>query len=241
MLLVLLMSGAIAVGLRLLPWPDDEVDVRPEPKQPTSWHDQLMTDLPAGTYYLDLATGGGAAGSAAIRVTFTLPAGWERVQVEGLLWGQSLWVGLAVPVNLYVDACAPEPVMRDPPVGPSAADLAAALNEVRGWTVHDVTDVVVDGYPGKRVMMTAPGAESDCADGLLLRKIAWPGFTQAMRASEPVTLWILDVEDERLVIWSGRQPDSSVGKIRELTRVVDSIKIAYLAAVPPGTDRGADP
>jgi hypothetical protein len=239
MLLALLVGGAIAIGLQLLPWERDEIDLQPEPDQPISWHLQQDTVMPAGTYYVDLATGGGRSGSALIRVSFTLPADWERVTIEGLLWGQTKWVLLAVPVNLYVDTCGPEPVLRDPPVGPSAADLAAALGEVRGWQIHEVTDVTVDGYLGKRVSMTAPGG-TDCADSLLLRTVAWPGFAQGMREREAVTLWILDVEDERLVIWAGSE-NVTVAQTRELFDVVDSIEIAYLAAVPPGTGRGEDP
>lgn len=239
MLLVLLVGGAIAIGLQLLPWERDEIDLRPEPEQPIPWHLQPDTVMPPGTYYVDLATGGGRSGSAVIRVRFTLPDEWERVTVEGLLWGQNKWVTLAVPVNLYVDTCGPEHVLRDPPVGPSAADLATALTEAHGWRIHDVTDVRVDGYLGKRVTMTAPEG-SDCADGLLLRTVGWPGFAQSMREGERATLWILDVQDERLVIWAASEAVTAA-QTRELFDVVDSIEIDYLAAVPPGNGRGEDP
>lgn len=241
MLLVLLVGGAIAIGLQLLPWQRDEVDLRPDPEQPINWHLQQDTVLPPGTYYVDLATGGGRSGSAVIRVTFTLPAGWERVPIEGLLWGQTKWVVVLVPTNLFVDSCAAEALLRDPPVGPTAKELAAALSEVRGWTVHEVSDVVIDGHAGKRVLMTAPAAEAECGDTRLLRTIGWPGFASAWRDREPVTLWILDVGDERLVIWAGSEPTASPTELRELREVVDSIEIDYLAAVPPGTNRGDDP
>jgi hypothetical protein len=241
MLLVLLVSGAVAVGWQLLRMDRDEIELRPDPEQPINWHLQQDTVLPPGTYYVDLATGGGRSGSPTLRVTFTLPAGWERVPIEGLLWGQSKWVVVLVPTNLYVDSCAAEPVLRDPPVGPTAADLAAALSEVRGWTIHEVRDVVMGGHAGKRVLMTAPGPEAPCGDSRLLRTIGWPGFASAWRDREPVTLWILDVEDERLVIWTGSEPAASSLQLRELRQVVESIEITYLAAVPPGTNRGDDP
>jgi hypothetical protein len=239
MLLVLLVGGAIAVASGLLPWPQTDRDTLPQSDLPPAWTDQLRTDLPAGTYYLDRPVSGGAQ-TAAIRVTFTLPVGWERVQVDHLLWGQTKWLHFAVPDNVYVDGCESLRLM-DPPVGPTAADLAAALPAARGWTVGEVSDVMLDGYSGKRVELIGPAADASCEQHCLLRVRGYYGCIPTMRDNEIGALWALDVEDQRIVIWGASEPETAGAAMTELEDVVSSIQIEFLASLPAGQVRGAAP
>jgi hypothetical protein len=77
-LVALLVGGAIAIGSALLRLPVPDSDLRPN--LPPSWRDQMETDLPAGTYYLDVPLG--RPGAGALRFTFTVPVGWEHVEVR---------------------------------------------------------------------------------------------------------------------------------------------------------------
>jgi hypothetical protein len=57
MLLALAVGTAIAVGAGLIPWLDD--DRRTELSVPDSWAQLPLTDIPAGRYYVDVASAAG--------------------------------------------------------------------------------------------------------------------------------------------------------------------------------------
>ena len=61
-------------------------------------------------------------------MAFTVPGNWKRVRVDGLLWNDGgASILFAIVDNLYVDVCNWDGGLREPPVGPSVDDLAAAL------------------------------------------------------------------------------------------------------------------
>lgn len=239
MLLVLLVGGAIAVASGLVPWFERDRDTLPRSELPPSWREQVRSDLPAGTYYLDVPTGG--AGSSAIRVTFTLPSGWERVQIDGLIWGQNKWVHLTVPDNVYVDGCRAH-TLHDPPPGPTAAGFAEALLSARGWTVGSAADTVIDGYSGKRVELLGPADSSGCSgDRRLLHVRGGPGYVPAMRDGERGTMWLVDIEGHQLVIWTASEPAAFDTAQPELLAIVGSIQVEYLRPLRAQHGRGAAP
>jgi len=223
-LAALLVGGAIAVGAGLLDWliPDRDEIFQSEG---IPWNDQPESDVPAGTYSLEIKRR--PSDPTPIRVTFTLPLGWERIQ-HMLIWGQTKWFGFDIVDNVYVDPCHTELGVRDPPIGPAPADLAEALTHIPGWEVTAIDDVTFDGFAGKYVKLIAPADISACSnpnDRILLPTRSWPGLFGAARANEPMELWILDVEGTRLVIHAGREPAAGAFVIAELQTVIDSIRI----------------
>jgi hypothetical protein len=238
MLIVALMMGTLAIGSLILrlPRPDSEITPNLPPK---AWTDQLMTPLPPGSYYLDLPVAGSS--DDIIRVTFRLPLNWERVRIDGLVWGQTTWVSIVVPTNVYVEGCEEHALAR-PPIGPTAGDLAAALHSAAGWTIKRTSDASLDGYTGKRVELVGPTGIANCIDDArLLRFPGLPGYVPALRDREPATLWILDVGDARLVIWEGGEPDATAGALAERRALVDSIDIQRLPGLALPHRRGSSP
>lgn len=234
MLLALLVGGAIAVGSGLIPWlaSDEELNV----PGGVPWVDQPATRTEAGTYYLDLPGRAHIDTPPSVRVTFELPGGWERVRVDNLIWGNEKWLNFGVADNLYVDPCRSGLGVRRPPVGPTAADMAAALTGVPGWRVTAISDVTVDGFSGKRVELVGPADSSSCTgrESRLLHVTQAPYYVPALRDNEPVTLWILNVESTRLVIRAGHETWAASSRVSQLQDVVDSVQIQPLLPASDG-------
>jgi len=237
MLLALAVGTAIAVGAGLIPWLED--DQRTELSVPESWARLPLTDIPAGRYYVDVASAAGLPPSSTIRVTFTLPSGWERVQVQGYLWGQTKWIGMGVIDRFYVDPCHPHRGTRDLPADSTPDDVAASLASLPEWKVTSTTPAALAGYQGVRVDITAPADASDCVnqEPRLLRIFGLYNYIPASREREPMRVWILDVEGLLVVIVGGHDPvDATDADQAELRHVIDSIEIDPSASgLPPPT------
>jgi hypothetical protein len=226
LLVALVVGGAIAVGAGLLDWLIRDRDEIFQ-SEGIPWNEQPESDLPAGTYWLEIKRRPSLDPvSTPIRITFTVPNGWERIQ-HLLIWGQTKWFGVAIVDNVFVDWCHLELGVREPPIGSTPADLAEALAEFSRWQVTATEDVTFDGFAGKHVKLIAPADTSDCWQGeaTLLPTRSWPLFFAAVRANEPVELWILDVQGTRLVINAGHEPYAGAFVIEELQMVIDSIRI----------------
>jgi hypothetical protein len=168
-----------------------------------------------------------------VRVTFTLPSGWDSAM------GGPYLVDLRRPYHpggvtfsifdmVYADPCHPSQGFVDPPPGPTAADLAAVLASLPGLTATTPTDVAMDGYRGKQLTLTAPVNFDGCT-------IAMEGFVpwvlplagaNDMRPGERARVWILDVEGQRLVIATAEMPAQTPQEQAELREILDSIRIA---------------
>jgi hypothetical protein len=227
MLLVLLVGGAIAVGAGLIPWLNDDSDTTI--LAPKAWEAQEETDVDPGTYTLDVPPAGESATSPNVRVTFTLGAGWERVEVTQLLWGNGKTLNFEVVDNLYVDPCHAEQGLHQPPVGTSVDDLANALSAMPAWQPTSPTDIMVDGYPGKRLQLIAPADSSSCTDTeLRLFHVIGDSrdsrYLPALRESEHLDVWIVDVRGTRVVIIAGSSPRALPSDLAQLQAVIDSVK-----------------
>ncbi len=203
--------------------PDPTDSTSPQPASPSP-STPLFDDQPEGDEV--------AAGSYVItevqpfRITITIPDGWQKVRVPGLVWGDGAVLGFWNVDRLYVDPCARELGLRDPTFGPTAGDLAAALDDVPGLEATTPEDVAVDGFSGSRVELTAGGPWDSCTGG---EAVLWPiGGSDAKPPPGPdvrETLWILDVNGDRLVITAGAAPDAPSEVLDELEAIFDSIQI----------------
>jgi hypothetical protein len=196
---------------------------------PVSFEDiPAGTDLEPGTYVLHYASIGGAETFPTLAITFTVPAGWARVRVDGLVWNDSgTRLGFLVADNLYADPCDPGQGLMDPPVGPSVDDLSRALVALPGWEDAVVTEDSFYGFGGQSVELAIPADQAPCAgeDSRLLHTLGSPGYTLAPDGGERLELRILNVAGTRLIVIATNLPEASAQDRADLQAVVDSIQI----------------
>jgi hypothetical protein len=207
----------------------------PEPSAPhvgadaTSFEDLAPgTELTPGTYVLNYASIGGPGRFPTLAITFTVPAGWSRVEIDGAIWHDAdARLRIMVADNLYVDPCDPALGLRDPAIGPSVNDLSRALETVPGWIVERTSSGSFHGFPGIRAELRSPSDLSACGAGAsrLLHTIGNPDFAAATGSDERHDLRIVDVEGTRLVIDAVNSGGASEAAKAELEALVDSIAI----------------
>jgi hypothetical protein len=232
-------SAAVAVSILLIGCTSQQPSTSPQPSvsgTATSAGAALPFDqqerghkLRAGTYVLRYADIGGEQAFPTLAITFTIPDGWDRVQVDGLLWDKAgMRLGFAVVDNLYVDPCDPDRGLRDPAVGPSVDDLTRALATVPGWkVVGEVSEDEFYGFSGSRIELTGPADLSGCVDesSRLLHILGAPGYAPAASNGEHHELRILNVQGTRLVIYAVTEADTLDVNREELEAVLNSIQI----------------
>jgi hypothetical protein len=200
--------------------------------------DATATPGPTATPAADFSTleGGGTSvppgdylftSLSPLRITATIPAGWYKGVVESAVWAESNAVTVAFMTlsNLYVDPCLTSPVPRDPAVGPTAADLAVALGDVPQVQVTEPLDVTLGGFTGKQLDLTAPNIWDGCdAAEALIWELSGGDEPLTLGGGNTVQLWILDVNETRLVI-AIRQTGPATTELAQAQAIVDSIRI----------------
>lgn len=198
------------------------------PSGPAEWS-AVQGQLQGGTYVMRYADIGGSAAYPTLTFTFTVADGWDKVAIDGLLWGDSgARVGFAVPDAVYADPCDPDRGVTVQPVGPSVSELATALLNVRGWDGEfvDISDSF--GYPALHVSLaapTGPSCEGRNNEAPLLRTAGFPGFVDAGLDGATLDLWILSVEGTRVVIFARTPADASAAARQDVQAVLDSVRI----------------
>lgn len=196
-------------------------------------------DLVAGTtYVIDLRNFPGLPGTLSVTVP---AAGWFTI--DSWFLGKSDLGGepgaydmTLIPYtvdNLHADPCHYQGSALDPPVGPTADDLATALVAQGGPGTSPATDVTVGGYPGKKVELSIPSDYDPaiCDNGNYGR---WFGggitlpdgygpFTYGKGQVDIV--YIVDVDGKRWVIDTNYLPGTSDASLAELDQIVASIRI----------------
>ena len=176
-----------------------------------------------------------------MRITFTLPPGWEgNTGGPNAVWldqtsGRS-GVAMTIFDKVYADPCHSAQGLLDPVPGPSVDELANALANLPSLDVTTPTDVSVDGYQGKHLTMTAPASSAGCtlAEGQFFRVWELPlGARNDMRPGERDEVWILDVDGQRLVLYTNYRPGHTAADQAEVQGILDSIRIAPLQPADP--------
>jgi hypothetical protein len=184
--------------------------------------------LEPGTYALDLRV---------VRVTFTVPAGWEAYK-----WGVIPAEGGGEPPAgrgfgfwivdwVFPDPCRSGRGSSDPIVGQSVDDLVGAVARQPGPSTRP-RNVSLDGQVGKLIQVQAPlSVDVDrCWDGKFLRWTTDPdlqpgGGRYNQGPGQFDRLWILDVEGVRLVVSASFYPETSAEDRAELWQIVESVRI----------------
>jgi hypothetical protein len=188
--------------------------------------------LDPGTYYFD--EGEITPG----RFTFAVPAvGWATE--EGFVTKNhdrtnevalSTWI----PSHVYADSCHWRGTLID--VRATIEKLASALVNQKGRQVSGPTDVMLGGFPAKRIEMTVP-AELDLAtcDDKFLRSWPDPGADESggLAAGGPGStdvVYIVDVDGHPLAVVARHLAASSAQDQADLEAIVASIQIDHPAA-----------
>jgi hypothetical protein len=167
-----------------------------------------------------------------IPMTVTMPAGWQG-NVGGpyaayfdKATGQSPGIAFTISQTFYADPCKGVGLL-DPQPGPTVDDLAAALAALPGLDATTPTAVTVDGHPGKQLTLTAPDSIASCSltDGAMLLWQLPLGATFTLEAAQQRSLWIVDVDGQRLVISADRFPTTTADDLAEAQGILDSIRI----------------
>jgi hypothetical protein len=172
-------------------------------------------------------------------MTFTVPGrDWFAIDTTGIVGkdvlGEKPMYDIAFSMwrvgNVYADACRWTGTELDPILGRTVDDLANALSAQIGRSGTQPTDVTIDGYSGKKVELSLPADldPKECDGGEVRTWIAatgggYGGFVYG--AGQKNTVYILDVDGERLVIDTMYLPGTSAETLAELDQIIDSIDI----------------
>jgi hypothetical protein len=173
---------------------------------------------------------------------FTVPSGWAidrdgfvSKNTDATMKDATTGVLLAAfeVDHVYADACHTKGTLR--PVGPTVDALATALANQAGRQASDPIDIVLGGYRGKRLELTAPTDLSACngflhtwADVGGAETGGWPAG-----AGQTDEIYILDVAGSRLVIVAAHWPRTLQDDLVELNKVVASIQITRAGQAEP--------
>jgi hypothetical protein len=182
-----------------------------------------------------------------VEITFDIPAtGWwpyvpandQAALINGEAWG----LAFVEIDNVYADACHPDAGLLDPPVGPTADDLVAALQEQTRFEVSDEGEATIGGYSGRQIEISAAYDAGDCRELETSWGVTPSGFStdgsMVPTPDRPVWLWVGDVEGTRLVIthprsalpsvdeWASGVRDSNrhAADLLELDAIVESLR-----------------
>jgi hypothetical protein len=169
-----------------------------------------------------------------LRMTFEVPDGWfghENWYVfnDGVDAAKSALVpyGLSDPISyIYADPC--DRGLAEA-VGPSVDDLVTALTTQQHRVVtRGPTDITVSGHAGQALEIGPDGAldPASCVGGYLL---PWMTESRDERHIQPdlvQTIWIIDVDGQRLLIEGNYGPDTPAADRAELEAMMQSISIS---------------
>ena len=158
-----------------------------------------------------------------VSVTFSVPDGWTADQLGSnviVLSSDLAYFGLWIVSEAQRDPCGLGGV-GDSPVGPTAADLAAALAAAPGFTSTGPVDESIGGLDSQYVEMIGPLA--GCTDPELWHTPQ--GDCRCMDFNvERNRLWILDAAGIRLVVDVIDGGDAPT--LAELETIIDSVQIS---------------
>lgn len=173
--------------------------------------------LEVGTWYQAVVSG--------VPFSFAIPAeGWSSSSSYPgvILKGAGLWIEFWSPDHVFVDPCAGE---LGPEVGPTGADLAAALTTIPGATVTAPAQVTVGGLPANYLELTVPTGA--CAGNFFVfneggGSVGYGNSRWTTQRDSVMPIWIVDADGSRILI------DAEVTggqEIRdEIRLIVDSIQ-----------------
>jgi hypothetical protein len=161
--------------------------------------------------FRSISTDKSAGGPISINKSIVGPQGAEAI----IFW-------TSFPDGDYADPCAR---LLSPPVGPSAADLAAAVWTAPGTElVTGPSDVTVGGRPAKHVVLTVR-ENVGCDPGFFYtwRDVFGGALWPTTEMGVTIRVWIVDVDGTRLFIEGETTDQASLDLEQEVQQIVESI------------------
>jgi len=162
-----------------------------------------------------------------VRITLTVPAGWEPFEVGVLHGDDTRHMGLLFETvnGVYLDPCRSGEGLA--PVGRTVDDLANALASQPRRNGTTPADVTFDGYAGKYVETTVPTHIDfrSCDGGRFNSWLSPGGEREQQGPGQHDELWILDIDGIRLVMDATFMPGTTAADRAELADIVASVQI----------------
>jgi len=160
---------------------------------------------------------------SSVTATFTIADGWTSggwyiMNPPDLSRSVSFWTV----ANVHEDICDPTS-LPDPAIGPSVDDLVAAFDAQENTDMSPAVDVEVGGFAGKRITMAVESPPCPETEPWTY----WVGPSDAGRALEGSlidTLWILDVDGQRVVIVTHQTDLADTDATTKIADVMDSME-----------------
>jgi hypothetical protein len=158
-----------------------------------------------------------------VRVTVSVPGGWE-----GGSFGLSKPPGelpngvnmaFRQPTIFYDDPC--DPSAGTVLVGKTVDDLVMYLVGLPNITAGEPVAVTISGFSGKLLRFTVNTTGLDC----VMAMYGQGAFVRAAENGQRQSFWILDVAGTRLVIDGASFPETSDANRAELETIVDTLQI----------------
>ena len=180
--------------------------------------------LGAGTY----------ATAFPVSLQITLPAGWEGLVVSPtvtVLQKGDAFLGFWIVDKGNRDPCDQGAGVDGSGVGPTVADLASALTDVKGFYTTPAVGVTVDGIDGQYVELLGPTSACPAPEPVLWRTPDNSCRCMDGNMVERNRIWILDVNGTRLAVNALEIPASegitgtSAAVLGEIQAMVDSLQL----------------
>jgi hypothetical protein len=154
-----------------------------------------------------------------------VPAGWGQDRLH-LATGPDLDPHLRRVELLAVDRVASDPcegVMQS--VEGGATDIVEALTEQRTVPPSAERPVSIEGYSGQLARFRVPSGldVEKCWDGESLKPFGIGSSYTSVFPGWTYRVWVLDVEDDPLVIMAAHGPETTPTELAELTEMVEDI------------------
>jgi hypothetical protein len=158
-----------------------------------------------------------------VRVTVSVPAGWEGgpfglSKPPGEL-PNGVNMAFRQPTTFYDDPCLPD--AGTVPVGGAVDDLVSYLVGLPNITAEQPMPVTISGFSGKLLRFTIDTTGMDCVMAMYGQET----FIRAAENGQRQSLWILDVAGTRLVIDGATFPETSDANRAELETIVDTLRV----------------
>ena len=166
------------------------------------------------------------------RVTAEVPAGWTTdtdwvfIGPNGNMAPDGMAVRFYLVENAFKNPRSFADGVFNPPVGPTAADLAAAIVGDPAWAATQSADVTLDGRPAKHLQFAVPATSGLGADGQFdMFSLAGEPDEWGFALGQIFDLYIVDVGSERVVIDAFHYPGTSATDLAAQQAVITSIQL----------------
>jgi hypothetical protein len=161
-----------------------------------------------------------------VRVTISVPAGWEGgpfglSKPPGEL-PNGVNMAFRKPTTFYEDPCVPD--AGTVAVGNTVDDLVTYLVGLPNITAEQPEAVTISGFSGKLLRFTINTTGIDC----VMAMYGQGTFIRAAENGQRQSLWILDVAGTRLVIDGATFPETSDANRAELETIVDTLQVEQI-------------